>query len=716
MRSLPWLALLALLAARSAAPGATLLYLDSEGLDEPVAAGRRLRFASPALEVDATDVGGLWGIATDQSSGTRYFIYLVPPAGQRFAPGSYEGAAGCGYTTAPGICVLHEYYGRPTAGHVEIVDVAYDAQNRLTQLAAEFSQDGATPGTHLAGSIRFASGDATCTGMPDGTPCDDRDACSSASACTSGTCRATDTAPCTDPAAGPCRDAPVCDPSAGICRAPTFWRDGTACPNLDQCALTSYCASGVCTAHLPRTCVDYDGCTDDVCDTHAGCEYPAAPGACGRPGLPGSYFFVGRSPVGPAGDGLPVLLTPGLDWSIGSGDDGTLSVSAQDASFGYWSATFFPPPGATLVPGTYENVASESYARAPGQAALETSGGVYCSPSQDRFVVHEASTHFLEGDRGQAVTFAADFERRCVDSGVTFTGVVRIRTGDAACIGAADGTPCDDLNACTGSSTCQAGSCRGADPVVCSTAGPCHAAPICDPSTGACLDAPAFADGTACDDPGTCIRGGTCTSGVCTTDTRPCNDANPCTTDRCDGGFACRHETIAGCWLVAERERVTANARGSLQGHDVACSLRCQRLGHDVLLLGDDAYRMLSGRVTCTDGTTARVPDEIGTVRRTRSGVLRLRMSNADEIRRMLRDCQHRKASFSRRQSLQLSADGHDFTGVSRFHSTTASQLPIDQTIVAHLSGRLGVEPEPLELAPQPHVCPDRLVLRCVER
>jgi RHS repeat-associated protein len=55
----------------------------------------------------------------------------------------------------------------------------------------------------------------------------------------------------------------------------------------------------------------------------------------------------------------------------------------------------------------------------------------------------------------------------------------------AACANAADGTPCDDGNACTRTDVCQAGACVGADPVVCLASDNCHTA-SCSPTTGLC--------------------------------------------------------------------------------------------------------------------------------------------------------------------------------------------------------------------------------------
>src|SRR5262249_1914625 len=151
-----------------------------------------------------------------------------------------------------------------------------------------------------------------------------------------------------------------------------------------------------------------------------------------------------------------VLLTPDDGLNVGIGLDGSLSVSAFK-DYNSWSIGFYPALGSTLTPGTYDDIAP--YQDPSGKAALEISPG--CSNPVGRFVVHELSTQFLEGDRGQAAAVAIDFEQRCPDDGSTFSGALRIRAGDPDCVGAPDGTPCDDRDACTRSSTCQGGFCRG---------------------------------------------------------------------------------------------------------------------------------------------------------------------------------------------------------------------------------------------------------------
>jgi len=105
----------------------------------------------------------------------------------------------------------------------------------------------------------------------------------------------------------------------------------------------------------------------------------------------------------------------------------------------------------------------------------------------------------------------------------------------------ADGSACDDGNACTQSDTCQAGTCKGASPVVCTASDQCHDAGMCDPKTGAC-GSPSKPDGTSCDDGSVCTVGDTCKAGVCTGGSPlNCDDGLTCTVDTCDPKAGCVH-------------------------------------------------------------------------------------------------------------------------------------------------------------------------------
>ena len=78
----------------------------------------------------------------------------------------------------------------------------------------------------------------------------------------------------------------------------------------------------------------------------------------------------------------------------------------------------------------------------------------------------------------------------------------------------ANGMSCNDGNACTQTDTCQNGTCTGVNPVVCTAPDQCHVAGTCNTSTGVCSN-PSKADGTACTDGNACTQADTCQSGFC---------------------------------------------------------------------------------------------------------------------------------------------------------------------------------------------------------
>ena len=146
-------------------------------------------------------------------------------------------------------------------------------------------------------------------------------------------------------------------------------------------------------------------------------------------------------------------------------------------------------------------------------------------------------------------------------------GVCNPVTGVCSNPNKADNTPCNDSNGCTQTDTCQAGTCTGANPVVCTALDQCHVAGVCNPATGACSN-PAKANNTPCDDGNGCTQADKCQAGVCMSggpvtctaldqchdvgtcdpgtgacsnpnkaDNTSCNDNNGCTqTDTCQAG------------------------------------------------------------------------------------------------------------------------------------------------------------------------------------
>ncbi len=120
-------------------------------------------------------------------------------------------------------------------------------------------------------------------------------------------------------------------------------------------------------------------------------------------------------------------------------------------------------------------------------------------------------------------------------------GTCNPATGQCSNPNAPDGTGCSDGNACTQTDTCQSGSCVGSNPVTCTAQDQCHDAGTCNTATGQCSN-PAKADGTSCNDHNACTTVDQCKSGSCVGSTPPnCDDNNVCTVDSCDPATGCTH-------------------------------------------------------------------------------------------------------------------------------------------------------------------------------
>ena len=102
----------------------------------------------------------------------------------------------------------------------------------------------------------------------------------------------------------------------------------------------------------------------------------------------------------------------------------------------------------------------------------------------------------------------------CAPLDACHLGVCDAVTGMCSNPAKPDGDPCDDNDACTQMDACQAGTCTGANPVVCAALDTCHDMGMCSPVTGMCSD-PVKPDGSACSDSDGCTQTDTCLAGVC---------------------------------------------------------------------------------------------------------------------------------------------------------------------------------------------------------
>lgn len=121
-------------------------------------------------------------------------------------------------------------------------------------------------------------------------------------------------------------------------------------------------------------------------------------------------------------------------------------------------------------------------------------------------------------------------------------GVCNSTTGSCSTPAKPNGSPCNDGNACTQTDSCQSGFCLGGNPVVCSSAAQCQET-SCDAATGTCAGRPKV-DGSECMDGDACTVGDHCVAGACESGAaRDCNDHLSCTDDVCEMATGCAHAT-----------------------------------------------------------------------------------------------------------------------------------------------------------------------------
>jgi hypothetical protein len=253
-------------------------------------------------------------------------------------------------------------------------------------------------------------------------------------------------------------------------------------------------------------------------------------------------------------------------WNVSAVESqpGEIAVVKSDEVFrAEWAFVFRAPEGEALVPGVYEG-ATRGSNHQPGDPFLSVFTGTrqLCEFVTGRFEVLELTRYPSGGVR----SFGADFEQRCED-GPPLRGSIRWSTGAGTCAGAAVGTPCDDLDACTPSSSCDGFQCVPAPIAACAATETCEVS-VCDPATGACLGVVEAEDDAPCDDAEPCTQDESCQAGVCTGGSRPfCDDGDVCTDDFCTDGVGCTAAPAPGrCGLPGEPSSIVFLERTGLVG------------------------------------------------------------------------------------------------------------------------------------------------------
>ena len=322
--------------------------------------------------------------------------------------------------------------------------------------------------------------------------------------------------------------------------------DGTGCDNNNVCDGLETCHAGVCIDSSPLRCDDSNPCTTDSCNAITGCVHTPITGAYNdnNPCTTGDHCVSG------------VLITS------------PYSCPATTACAKYQC---YPDPSNTTNPKCVAIPVNENGPCDDGsqytlddvcRKGLCVGQPKLCRPPKEceSMVVLDISGNCVP--LFEITGTPCDVDNLCsnsqcdgaghcnvVSAAVTCTPIDQCHTA-GVCIPSvgvcttpkkADGTACNDGNACTQTDTCRAGHCFGDNPKVCQRLDQCHLAGECDTVTGLCSN-PNAPDGTFCEDSNVCTAAEQCVSGVCTScGAMNCSTTNPCLIASCNPLTGCEY-------------------------------------------------------------------------------------------------------------------------------------------------------------------------------
>ena len=364
---------------------------------------------------------------------------------------------------------------------------------------------------------------------PNNAPCSDGNACTQTDTCQGGNCTGANPVTCT--ALDQCHDAGVCNTSTGACSNPAKPAN-TPCPDGNVCNGNEVCdAAGTCRAATVVTNGGFDSIappsgTQTVTGApNNDADYRFIPGPSGPPGLlPGA-------PTPTALDGWTTVAN-GVEWAsvhqlqvqgLNASPDGggsidlaaftftnggiqqsvPTTVGQQYRLFFYGGTSAFDGRSGT---GNVD-VAINGQPLASASMTGTSPTAINWQPFSYQFTATSSSTlltftnsqdpwqHFamLDGVRVHVCDGSAGCTGGApptVDDGNACTADSCSATGGITHTPVANGTACNDSNACTQTDTCQAGVCTGGNPITCAAQDQCHGAGACNPSTGTCSNPP----------------------------------------------------------------------------------------------------------------------------------------------------------------------------------------------------------------------------------
>ena len=393
---------------------------------------------------------------------------------------------------------------------------------------------------HTAGTCNPATGTCSNPAKPDGTSCNDGNPCTQTDTCVAGVCVGGNPKSCT--ASDQCHTAGTCNPATGTCSNPAK-ADGTACNDGNACTQTDTCVAGACVGGNPKSCAASDQChAVGTCNPANGtCSNPAAAdgtacndgNACTQTDTCVAGACVGGSPKScsasdqchAAGTCDPTTGTcsnPAVDGT--SCNDGNACTQTDKCVAG------------VCVGGNPKSCTASDQCHTAGTCNPAT--GTCSNPTKADGTACNDGNACTQTDTCVAGACVGGSPKSCTASDQCHTaGTCNPANGTCSNPVAADGTSCNDGNACTQTDTCVAGACVGGSPKSCTASDQCHAAGTCNPANGTCSN-PAATDGTGCNDGNACTQTDTCMAGVCVGGSlKSCTASDQChTAGTCDPG------------------------------------------------------------------------------------------------------------------------------------------------------------------------------------
>jgi RHS repeat-associated protein len=372
--------------------------------------------------------------------------------------------------------------------------------------------------------------------------------------------------------AGTCDDGNPCTVDAcngdGTC-SHTAAANGATCTGTNKCDQAYSCQAGACVGSSPVICAASDGC-------HVAGTCDPTTGACSNPDAPNGTT---------CNDGNACTQSDTCQSGACTGSD-PVTCAAEDTC--HVAGTCNPATGACSTP--------------PAANGTTCSDGNACTQT----------------DTCENGVCTGSNPVTCVASGACHAaGTCDLASGTCSNPTLANGTNCNDGNACTQNDSCESGVCTGSNLVVCAASDSCHTAGTCNPSTGACSN-PAAANGTPCSDGNACTQTDSCQNGTCTgtnqvicTAPDACHVAGICNSSK----GACSNPTAANGTICDDGDACTQTdscQNGTCTGSDqVTCAAAdaCHVVGTCDSMSGQCSSPIAANGTSCNDGNPCTLGD-----------------------------------------------------------------------------------------------------------